>query len=131
MVLQVATDLASLFLLLAPLVTFLSSATLPLGGFSAHPSLGYVAACPSNLGTGLRASALLPLPRLASDPAALAAAGGRAGLQVRGAGGENSEAGGGGLVDVSPGGRLGATERQIAERLYEGVGALLAEEERA
>jgi creatine kinase len=50
------------------------------------------------------------------------------GLAVRGAGGEHSDAGEGGLVDVSPSARLGVTEMQIMHRLYDGTAALWAME---
>jgi creatine kinase len=46
------------------------------------------------------------------------------GLSVRGAGGEHSGAGRGGLVDISPRARLGITESGIMQRLYEGTAAL-------
>lgn len=127
MVLQVATDLASLFLLLAPLVTFLSSATLPLGGFSAHPSLGYVAACPSNLGTGLRASVMLKLPKMyekmglhdfeefvmTKD------------LQARGFRGEHSEPGPGGAFDISNMQRIGFSEVELIQKMIDGCDDLI------
>jgi creatine kinase len=50
------------------------------------------------------------------------------GLCVRSAGGEHSGAGKDGLVDVSPSARLGVTETQIMQRLYEGAAALWAME---
>jgi hypothetical protein len=88
---------------------------------------GYITSCPSNLGTAMRASLHLQLPRLTEDgknlgPAKETASG--FGLSVRGAGGEHSDAGHGGLVDISPRARLGVTETEIMQRLYKGTAAL-------
>jgi len=94
----------------------------------AHSSrYGYVTSCPTNLGTAMRASLHLPLPRLTErgrnlEPAIIAAL--DFGLSVRGAGGEHSDAGHGGLVDISPSARLGVTETEIMQRLYQGTAAL-------
>jgi creatine kinase len=46
------------------------------------------------------------------------------GLSVRGAGGEHSDAGADGLVDISPSARLSVTEMEIMQRLYDGVATL-------
>ena len=54
----------------------------------------------------------------------------RLGLSVRGAGGEHTAAGAGGIVDISPSARLMVTEGEIARRLYQGVKTLWAEEKR-
>ncbi len=94
----------------------------------AHSSrYGYVTSCPTNLGTAMRASLHLPLPRLTEGGRNLERAKKAAqdfGLSVRGAGGEHSDAGHGGLVDISPSARLGVTESGIMQRLYEGTAAL-------
>ncbi len=57
-------------------------------------TLGYLTACPSNLGTGLRASIMLHLPLLggAGRMQDVIAAAGRQGFTVRGAYGEGSKA---------------------------------------
>ena len=49
---------------------------------------------------------------------------------MRGAGGEHTAAGAGGIVDISPSARLMVTEGEIARRLYQGVKTLWAEEKR-
>jgi creatine kinase len=95
--------------------------------FAHSPRYGYVTSCPTNLGTAMRASLHLPLPRLTEGGSNLEAARKTAldfGLSVRGAGGEHSDAGHGGLVDISPSARLGVTETEIMQRLYEGTAAL-------
>ena len=47
------------------------------------------------------------------------------GLAVRGAGGEHSDAGDGGLVDISPVARLGVTEIDIMRCLYGRCGQIV------
>lgn len=94
----------------------------------AHSSrYGYVTSCPTNLGTAMRASLHLPLPKLTEGGSHLERATKAAldfGLSVRGAGGEHSDAGQGGLVDISPRARLGVTETEIMQCLYKGTAAL-------
>jgi protein arginine kinase len=61
--------------------------------FARSPELGYLTACPSNLGTGLRASVLLHLPALAwfeALPEVLRKVAGVGGLTLRGLHGEES-----------------------------------------
>jgi protein-arginine kinase len=53
-------------------------------GFHQDERLGYLASCPSNVGTGLRASAVLRLPRLASRPRHLRKIVAAHGLDLRG-----------------------------------------------
>ncbi|MGI9482887.1 MAG: hypothetical protein ACR2OR_11090 [Hyphomicrobiales bacterium] len=102
--------------------------------FAHSPAYGNVTSCPTNLGAGMRASLHMRLPELTSDGSDLArikSEAERLGLAVRGAGGEHSDAGQGGLVDISPSARLGVTERQIMQRLYDGAAALWALENSA
>jgi arginine kinase len=97
--------------------------------FATSPTYGYVTSCPTNLGAGMRASLHLKLPNLASSGDNLSVLKQKArslGLAVRGAGGEHSGAGAGGLVDISPIARLGVSEMEIMGRLFEGTAALWA-----
>ncbi|MBW2720544.1 MAG: hypothetical protein JRD94_19010 [Deltaproteobacteria bacterium] len=99
--------------------------------FARSATYGYVTSCPTNLGTAMRASLHLPLPRLTQSGANLEALEPlckRLGLSVRGAGGEHTAAGEGGIVDISPSARLMVTEAEVARRLYQGVKTLWAEE---
>ena len=69
----------------------------------------------------------MKLPALTSNGRDLSRLKGKAkalGLAVRGAGGEHSNPGEGGLVDISPSARLGVTEVEVMSRLYEGAKAL-------
>jgi len=98
-----------------------------LPAFAMSGKYGAIASCPTNLGAGMRASLHMKLPRLTKGGTDLSAVTNTAkglGLAVRGAGGEHSDAGSDGLVDISPSARLGVSEMQIMQRLYDGVAAL-------
>ena len=95
--------------------------------FATSKHYGNVTSCPTNLGTGMRASLHMKLPVLTSngqniEPLKQVAK--SLGLAVRGAGGEHSDAGKGGLVDISPIARLGVTEVDIMRCLYNGAAHL-------
>jgi len=95
--------------------------------FATSPVYGNVTSCPTNLGAGMRASLHMKLPHLSkngTDLEPVKAEAKKLGLAVRGAGGEHSDAGTDGLVDVSPAARLGVSEMQIMQRLYDGAAAL-------
>lgn len=81
-------------------------------------TLGYLTACPSNLGTGLRASIMLHLPLLggAGRIQDVIAAAGRQGFTVRGAYGEGSQAVGG-FYQLSNQVTLGVSEDAIIDKL--------------
>ena len=80
--------------------------------------LGFLTACPSNVGTGLRASAMMHVAGLILDgsmkPVIKAAA--QLGFAVRGAFGEGSDPAAG-LIQVSNQSTLGETEGEILRRL--------------
>ncbi|MHA1522865.1 MAG: hypothetical protein ACTSY1_00510 [Alphaproteobacteria bacterium] len=100
-----------------------------LPAFATSPRYGNITSCPTNLGAGMRASLHVRLPVLTSNGRDLTELKRKAtalGLAVRGAGGEHSDAGDGGLVDISPIARLGVTEMEIMCRLYDGAAALWA-----
>jgi len=102
--------------------------------FARSATYGYVTSCPTNLGTGMRASLHLELPKLTKNGTTLEGLKQLTktlGLSVRGAGGEHTEAGAGGLVDLSPSGRLQITEEEICRCLYEGIVALREIEQRS
>lgn len=98
-----------------------------LPAFAMSDKYGAIASCPTNLGAGMRSSLHMKLPRLTrggTDLGRVTSEAKKLGLAVRGAGGEHSDAGADGLVDVSPSARLGVSEMQIMRRLYEGAAAL-------
>jgi len=80
--------------------------------------LGYLTACPTNVGTGLRASVMMRLIGLAMGGEADAVVKGldRLGFEVRGVGGEGTDAGGA-LYQVSNRSTLGETEKEIIDRM--------------
>ena len=86
--------------------------------FAFDPTLGYLTTCPTNLGTGLRASAMLHLPGLVlSDQVGqVLQAVNKIGLAVRGLYGEGTESLGN-LYQISNQSTLGESEETIIRRL--------------
>ena len=98
--------------------------------FARDDNYGYVTSCPSNLGTGMRASVHVKLPHLTADGTDTKAkeVAGPLGLSVRGLGGEHTPIGKDGTVDISPRARLFIRERDIIAALYEGISKLMVAE---
>jgi protein arginine kinase len=98
--------------------------------FAFDPKLGYLTTCPTNLGTGLRASAMLHLPALVLGDriGQVLQAVNKIGLAVRGLYGEGTESLGN-LYQISNQSTLGESEETIIRRL-ERVIAEVAEHER-
>jgi len=124
-------DLSGLY---ARLRDGLDKLTTLLPAFAHSPRYGYLTSCPSNLGTAMRASLHLPLPAtlagLAQQDSRLKELGKSAakfGLALRGAGGEHSGTGRDSIIDISPSARLGVTESEIMQRLFDGTAALWAQ----
>lgn len=86
--------------------------------YAFDPALGYLTSCPTNLGTGLRASVMLHLPGLVlSDQIGPALQGvNKMGLAVRGLYGEGTESLAN-LYQISNQSTLGEPEEEIIERL--------------
>merc|ERR1719181_2700259 len=95
--------------------------------FATSDDYGYVTSCPSNLGTGMRASVHVKIPNLTKDGTDTKAKeiAGPLGLSVRGTGGEHTPIGSDGTVDISPCARLFIKECEIIEKLYNGVKLLM------
>ena len=87
-------------------------------GFAYHNTLGYLTECPTNIGTGLRASVMLHLPVCESrgEINSIADAAGKIGLTVRGMYGEGSTAKAS-LYQVSNQITLGISEQNAIENL--------------
>ncbi|XP_030375010.1 arginine kinase [Scaptodrosophila lebanonensis] len=96
--------------------------------FARHPRYGNLAACPTNLGTTLRASVHIRLPLLSKDQDRLRAMAEELQLQVRGTAGEHSEIVDG-VMDISNKRRMGYTEFELIKSLQDGVVALINAEE--
>ena len=95
--------------------------------FVTTPSLGYITFCPSNLGTTLRASVHIKLPRLSSNNK-LKELAKEKGLQVRGTGGEHTSTVGG-IVDISNIKRMGLSEVMAVSTMYKGIKEIIKAEE--
>lgn len=95
--------------------------------YSKH--LGYITSCPTNLGTAMRASVHIKLPKLSKDKKRLQEIAEQFHLQIRGVHGEHSESEGA-VYDISNRRRLGVTEVDCVQDMYEGVVRLIAEEKR-
>lgn len=104
----------------------------PLLDFAFHPRLGYLTACPSNVGTGMRASAMLHLPGLVMSDQMnkVINSVNKIGLAVRGLHGEGTEAMGN-LFQVSNQTTLGEAEGEIISRLNDVIEKIIEHENNA
>ena len=86
--------------------------------YAFSPTLGYLTACPTNLGTGMRASAMMHLPALviAGQMEKVVRAVNQLGMVVRGLFGEGSDASGS-IFQISNQTTLGESEEEIIKRL--------------
>lgn len=92
--------------------------------FSRDGRFGYLTFCPTNLGTTIRASVHINLPKLAADKEKLEEVAGKFNLQVRGTAGEHTESSDG-YYDISNKRRLGLTEFEAVKEMYEGIKELI------
>lgn len=92
--------------------------------FMHNEHLGFIGTCPSNLGTGLRASMFVKLEKLGQDVHKLEEICGPLGLQPRGSSGEHSAAVGG-MWDISNKARIGKSEIQLVQTMIDGVSKLI------
>src|SRR5215467_10934464 len=100
--------------------------------YAFNAELGYLTACPTNLGTGIRVSAMLHLPGLvlAEQINPIIQSVNKLGLAVRGLYGEGTEALGN-VFQVSNQMTLGETETAIVERLDKVLSQIIEHEENA
>ncbi len=100
--------------------------------FSFSKKYGYLTACPTNIGTGLRASILIHLPALVltKEIQRVIRSSGQLGLAVRGYYGEGSEIIGN-LFQISNQRSLGKTGREIVEALVSVVSQIIEYEKQA
>lgn len=92
--------------------------------FSHHDRLGFLTFCPTNLGTTVRASVHIKVPKLAANKAKLDEIAGKFNLQVRGTRGEHTEAEGG-IYDISNKRRMGLTEYEAVKEMSDGITELI------
>ena len=100
--------------------------------FAFDNELGYLTACPTNLGTGIRVSAMLHLPGCVLDEQInpIIQSVNKLGLAVRGLYGEGTEALGN-IFQVSNQMTLGETESVIVERLEKVLAQIIEHEQNA
>jgi protein arginine kinase len=100
--------------------------------YAFNPELGYLTACPTNLGTGIRASAMLHLPGLVLSEQinSIISAVNKLGLAVRGLYGEGTEALGN-VFQVSNQMTLGESEPDIVDRLNKVLQQIIEHEQNA
>merc|ERR1719199_1809833 len=95
--------------------------------FMHNDHLGYVLVCPSNLGTGLRASVMVKIPLLSARHDFRDICGGLR-LQARGSAGVDS-ASSGGVWDISNADRLGVSEVDLVNLMIEGCAKIVEMEQ--
>jgi protein-arginine kinase len=103
------------------------------GGCAMSKDYGVVTSCPTNIGTGMRASVHIQLPNLTADGTDKKAkeVAKPLGLSVRGKGGEHTPIGKDGTVDISPSARFCISEAEIVTALYKGIKLLKEQEDSA
>jgi len=92
--------------------------------FSHDDHRGYITSCPTNLGTAMRASVHIKLPKLMADQAKFDEIAAANDVQIRGIHGEHSDTSSG-VFDISNKRRLGRTEKQLVQDMINGVRALI------
>jgi protein arginine kinase len=97
-----------------------------------EPQIGYLTACPTNVGTGMRASAMMHLPALVlhDQITSIIKAVNKLGLAVRGLYGEGTEALGN-LFQISNQMTLGESEAEIVDKLTKVIAQVMEHEENA
>ncbi len=100
--------------------------------YAYDPRLGYLTACPSNVGTGMRASVMVHVPALVllEEISPIIKGLGKIGLAVRGLGGEGSDASGN-MFQISNQITLGEEEMQVVGNLHEIVREIVEHEKNA
>lgn len=95
--------------------------------FAHDDHLGYITSCPTNCGTALRASVHIKLPLLGKQKDKFNAIADKYYVQIRGIHGEHTETDDG-VFDISNKRRLGRSERDLVQDMYNGVKAMIAAE---
>jgi creatine kinase/arginine kinase len=91
--------------------------------------LGFISSCPTNLGTAMRASVHIKLPNLSKNMKLFKEITDRHNLQIRGVDGEHSKSKDG-IYDISNRRRLGVSEVEAVQEMYDGVKELIDIEEK-
>lgn len=92
--------------------------------FASTEQHGYITTCPTNIGTGLRASIHVKLPKLSKKKDMFEKIASDHNVQIRGVDGEHSESKDG-IFDISNKRRLGISEVELVMDMYNGVKAMI------
>merc|ERR1711998_718260 len=95
--------------------------------FAHDDHLGYITSCPTNLGTAMRASVHIKLPKLMADKETFNKVADEYEVQIRGIHGEHTETNDG-VFDISNKRRLGKSEKELVQDMINGVKALMDKE---
>lgn len=95
--------------------------------FEKHDKFGYLTFCPTNVGTALRASVHVRVPKLA-DSEKLEEVASNFNLQLRGFHGEQTYPTDDGVYDISNKCRIGKTEWELVNMMWDGIKKLLEHE---
>jgi creatine kinase/arginine kinase len=95
--------------------------------FAHDGHLGYITSCPTNLGTALRASVHIRLPKLSKQMDEFQKIADKYYVQIRGIHGEHSESTDA-TYDISNKRRLGRSEKDLVQDMYDGVKAMIEKE---
>jgi len=95
--------------------------------FSHDSHLGYITSCPTNLGTALRASVHIRLPKLSQQWEEFQKIADEYDVQIRGIHGEHSESTEP-VYDISNKRRLGRSEKDLVQDMYNGIKAMIDKE---
>lgn len=95
--------------------------------FSFDERLGYITSCPTNLGTALRASVHIKLPKLGQKKEDFQKIADKYFVQIRGAHGEHTETDDH-IYDISNRRRLGRSTVELVQDMYDGVKAMIDKE---
>ena len=92
--------------------------------FAHDDHLGFITSCPTNLGTALRASVHIKLPKLMKNKSKFNSIADQYFVQIRGIHGEHTETDDG-VFDISNRRRLGRSEKELVQDMINGVRALI------
>jgi len=95
--------------------------------FAHDEHLGYITSCPTNLGTAMRGSVHIKLPKLSKQKDQFQAIADKYHVQIRGIHGEHSESDDG-TYDISNKRRLGMGEAALVQDMIDGVHAMIEAE---
>jgi len=95
--------------------------------FAHDDHLGYITSCPTNLGTAMRASVHIKLPKLMNNKEQFNKIAAEYYVQIRGIHGEHTETNDG-VFDISNLRRLGRSEKDLVQDMINGVRALMEAE---